>query len=86
MGSALPKVDESTGWPSLPCCPHRHKVSTPCPPSDTWLVLHFCPACDEPKRFYCRTHRDRHMPALTLMAPLPELDIQRRQAGEREAS
>jgi hypothetical protein len=49
-------------------------------------VLHFCPACDEPKQLYCRTHRDRHMPALTLVAPLPELDIQQRQAGEREAS
>jgi len=63
VASAIPKVDASVGWPSLPCCPFRHPVSVPCPPAETWLVLHFCPSCRPAKRLYCSTHRDRHMPS-----------------------
>lgn len=77
------KADESIGWPNLPCCPYRHRVSTPCPKALVWLVLHFCPACNEKTGLYCRTHRDRRMPALP--AVLPDLigaDVQRLAAGE----
>jgi hypothetical protein len=79
------KVDESAGWPNLPCCPHRHRVSTPCPPSNTWLVLHFCPACNEVTGLYCRTHRDRRMPTGDAHHTVPEAtqDVRGLAAGER---
>lgn len=84
--SARQAVDESVGWPNLPCCPRRHKVSVPCPPSGVWLVLTLCPACDEPKQLYCRTHRDRHMPALPAVLPdligPPGVDVRQRAAGD----
>ena len=83
MGSALPKADESLGWPNLPCCPHRHPVSVPCPPTGTWLVLALCPACTPAKGLYCRTHRDRHAPAPHAL-PAPEQDVRGLAAGERE--
>jgi hypothetical protein len=78
------KVDESAGWPNLPCCPHRHKVSVPCPPSGVWLVLTLCRACNPTTGLYCRTHRDRHMPQ---PVDHPEtapagLDVQQLRAGE----
>lgn len=56
------KVDISATW-SCPRCPHRHAPLAPCPPSATWLVLHFCPDCREDLQLYCRKHRDRHMPS-----------------------
>jgi hypothetical protein len=79
------KVDESAGWPNLPCCPHRHKVSVPCPPSSAWLVLHFCPGCNETTGLHCRTHRDRHMPPGDPhhTVPEPAEDGRMRAAGER---
>jgi hypothetical protein len=76
------KVDVSASWAVCAACPCRHPSHAPCPPVEVWLVLHFCPACNEATLLYCRTHRDRHMPALALVPPLPELDIQQRRLGE----
>ncbi len=78
------KVDISAGW-FCTSCPHKHAPLAPCPPAATWLLLHFCPDCDEPKQLYCRRHRDRHMP--TGDAHHPEtgpagLDVQQLRAGE----
>ena len=86
MPSAIPRADESVGWPNLDCCPHKHRASVPCPPSATWLVLHFCPDCDETRQLYCRKHRDRHMPsgdAHHTLPPAPaEADHGQLAAGE----
>ena len=56
-----PVVDISVAW-ACPRCPYKHGPNAVCPPGGRWLVLHFCPDCDESKQLYCRTHRDRHMP------------------------
>lgn len=77
------KLDASTGWPQLSCCPHRHPVSAQCPPTGVWLVLALCPACNPAKDLYCRTHRDRHVPALQLVDANTTGDAQMLAAGER---
>ena len=81
--SRSPAVDVSVTWAACGSCPYRHPSHAPCPPGGTWLVLHFCPACDESKQLYCRKHRDRHVPELSVVPPLPDLDIQQRRAGDR---
>jgi hypothetical protein len=79
------KVDVSASWPPCQSCPHRHAALAPCPPSNAWLVLHFCPACSEATGLYCRTHRDRHMPSGDAhhTVPEPAEDGRMRAAGER---
>jgi hypothetical protein len=77
------KADASIGWPNLPCCPYRHPVSAPCPQPLVWLVLTLCLACSPTKQLYCRTHRDRHAPALHAVPEVP-VDVQQLAAGERE--
>ena len=51
------KADESIGWPNLPCCPHRHRASTPCPPTDVWLLPVLCHRCKPGQ--YCGYHGGR---------------------------
>jgi hypothetical protein len=92
--SARQAVDESVGWPNLPCCPYRHKVSVPCPPSGVWLVLTLCRRCDPKTEIYCGEHRatnwwlstmssaGREVP--DLIGP-PGVDVRQRAAGDREA-
>ena len=89
MGSALPKVDESAGWPKLPCCPHRHKVSVPCPPTGIWLVLVLCHRCDPGTEIYCAEHKATNWWLSTMSSSgrtrpevVPELDIQQRRTGD----
>lgn len=88
MGSAIPKVDESVGWPNLPCCPYRHKVSSPCPLRGVWMVLVLCAKCDPKTQIYCGNHGPTNW-WLTAMSggrrarpEVPEVDIQQWLAGE----
>lgn len=80
------KIDSSATW-FCTSCPHKHAPTAPCPPSATWLVLHFCPHCNEAKSLYCFTHRDRHLPsgdAHHTPAAVPPDDAKQRAAGDAE--
>jgi hypothetical protein len=79
------KIDESAGWPNLPCCPYRHRVTTACPPAGAWLVLLLCHHCNPKTGLYCKTHRDRTMPALQLVDAPPVDDVQMLRTGEGAA-
>jgi hypothetical protein len=67
------KVDQSTGWPNLPCCPHQHMASAPCPPTGAWLVLVLCGRCRPPEQ-YCGKHGGRRQ--LEPVPYVPDTDQQ----------
>lgn len=63
------KVDVSASWARCPRCPAGHPSHSPCPPTDTWLVLTLCKDCNPKTGLYCRRHRSG--PPLHVVETIP---------------